>query len=78
YKIKNGIAIQRNPILASICKTLLPYTVDGSGIKRAIELIPNIEFLNDIDSEQVRCIIQREESSPNEQDSSPTEQESSP
>ncbi|MBK2111674.1 putative DNA binding domain-containing protein [Francisella tularensis subsp. novicida FSC159] len=77
-KIKNGIAIQRNPILASICKTLLPYTGYGSGIKRAIELIPNIEFINDIDSEQFRCIIKRDESSPKEQKSSPKEQESSP
>ncbi|MDE5039753.1 ATP-dependent DNA helicase, partial [Francisella tularensis subsp. holarctica] len=53
-KINNGFAIQRNPILASICKTLLPYSGYGSGIKRAIVLIRNIEFINDIVSERFR------------------------
>ena len=58
-KIKNGIAVHRNPILNSICKNLLPYTGYGSGIKRAVELDPTIELINDIEMVQFRCIIKR-------------------
>jgi len=58
-KIKSGISIHRNPILNSICKTVLPYSGYGSGIKRAIGINPNIEFINDIDKEEFRCIIPR-------------------
>jgi len=60
-KIKNGIAVHRNPILNSICKNLLPYTGYGSGIKRAVELDPTIELINDVEMEQFKCIIKRDE-----------------
>ena len=56
-KIKSGISIHRNPILNSICKTVLPYSGYGSGIKRALSIHPNIEFINDIDKEEFKCII---------------------
>lgn len=59
-KIKSGISIHRNPILNSICKTVLPYSGYGSGIKRAIGINPSIEFINDIDKEEFKCIIPRE------------------
>jgi predicted HTH transcriptional regulator len=59
-KIKNGIAISRNPILDSIVKNLLPYSGRGSGIKRTLSINPNIEFINDIDNEEFKCIIPRE------------------
>jgi predicted HTH transcriptional regulator len=59
-KIKNGIAISRNPILDSIVKNLLPYSGRGSGIKRTLSINPNIEFINDIDKEEFKCIIPRE------------------
>ena len=59
-KIKSGISIHRNPILNSICKTVLPYGGYGSGIKRAISINPDIEFINDIDKEEFKCIIPRE------------------
>ena len=58
-KIKNGIAIQRNPILSSICKNILPYTGYGSGIKRVIELNPDVEFINSLDMEQFVSIVHR-------------------
>jgi len=58
-KIKSGISIHRNPILNSICKTVLPYSGYGSGIKRVININPDIEFINDIDKEEFRCIIPR-------------------
>ncbi len=58
-KIKSGIAIQRNPILTSISKNVLPYTGYGSGIKRVLEIDPTVEFINDIEMEQFKCIIYR-------------------
>jgi len=58
-KIKSGISIHRNPILNSICKNVLPYSGYGSGIKRALSINPNIEFINDIQKEEFKCIILR-------------------
>lgn len=57
--IKNGISVHRNPILNSICKNILPYSGYGSGIKRSLSINPNIEFKNDIDKEEFKCIISR-------------------
>jgi predicted HTH transcriptional regulator len=59
-KIKSGISIHRNPILNSICKNVLPYSGYGSGIKRALSINPNIEFINDTDKEEFICIISRD------------------
>lgn len=58
-KIKSGLSIHRNPILNSICKNVLPYSGYGSGIKRVLSINPDIEFINDIDKEEFKCIIQR-------------------
>ena len=58
-KIKNGISIQRNPILDSISKHFLSYTGRGTGIKRVLEIDPTVEFINDIELEQFKCIIYR-------------------
>lgn len=57
--IKNGRSISRNPILDSICEYILPYSGYGSGIKRVLEINPNVEFINDIDKEEFKCIIPR-------------------
>lgn len=47
-KIKAGNSNIRNPILASfISKGLLPYRGLGSGIKRALEAWPDIDFIED-------------------------------
>jgi len=59
-KISSGIAIQRNPILSSICKTILPYTGYGSGIKRVLKLNSSVEFINDVEMEQFKSIVYRE------------------
>ena len=58
-KIKSGLSIPRNPILASICKNVLPYTGYGSGIRRVMEIDPTIKLINDIELEQFKCIIYR-------------------
>jgi len=57
-KIKNGISIHRNPILNSISKNILPSGY-GSGIKRVLNIDPNVEFINDTLKEEFKCIIQR-------------------
>ena len=49
-KIRTGNSNIRNPILVSyIAKGLLPYHGLGSGIKRALEQWPQIEFADDHD-----------------------------
>lgn len=58
-KIKNGISIHRNPILNSLAQYILPYSGLGSGIKRALEYYPEIEFINDTENEQFKCILFR-------------------
>lgn len=58
-KIKNGIAIHRNPILSSITKHILPYSGYGTGIKRVMEIDPTVELINDTWLEQFKCIIHR-------------------
>jgi len=47
-KIRSGISNIRNPILVSyIAKGLLPYRGLGSGIKRALDNWPDIDFSDD-------------------------------
>lgn len=47
-KIRTGNSIIRNPILVSyVAKGLLPYRGLGSGIKRALEEWPGIDFTDD-------------------------------
>jgi len=58
-KIKNGLSVHRNPVLNSICKTLLPYSGYGSGIKRVLRLNPDVELFNDIERELFVCVIPR-------------------
>ena len=59
-KIKLGTSIRRNQTLDRICNIVLPYTGRGSGIKRVLSINPNVEFFNDIDKEEFKCIIPRE------------------
>ncbi|NOQ31739.1 MAG: ATP-dependent DNA helicase [Helicobacteraceae bacterium] len=57
--IKTGRSICRNPVLNSICEHILAYTGYGSGIQRVIDINPNVEFVNDKELEQFKCIIPR-------------------
>lgn len=59
--IKMGNSNIRNPILASFASKLLPYRGLGSGIKRAIEAYPNIEFVDDRDGNTFQVIFRRNE-----------------
>ena len=58
-KIKSGISIQRNPILNTVSKTILPYSGYGSGITRILSINPDVDFINDIYKEEFKCIIPR-------------------
>lgn len=49
-KIRAGNSIQRNPILASFAaKGLLPYRGLGTGVRRALQDWPQIQFIDDRD-----------------------------
>jgi len=58
--IKMGNAAVRNNLLASYCFKLMNYKGFGSGIIRAMEEQPNIEFINDVDGQQFVVKIPRE------------------
>ena len=57
--IKAGNSNIRNPVLASFAYHILPYRGIGSGIVRALASYPAIEFVDDRDGNQFKCIIKR-------------------
>jgi ATP-dependent DNA helicase RecG len=57
--IKMGNSNIRNPILASYATKLLPYRGIGSGIIRALNEHPDIEFEDDADGNQFIVIVRR-------------------
>ena len=59
-KIRTGNSNIRNPILASfVAKNILPYRGLGSGIRRALEAWPDIDFVDDRDGGTFIAIVQR-------------------
>ena len=60
-QIKLGNAAVRNNLIISFCSKLMTYRGFGSGIIRAIENQPNINFINDEEGEQFIIIIPRRE-----------------
>ena len=61
-KIRAGNSNIRNPILASyVAKGLLPYRGLGSGIKRALEDWPEIDFTDDRDGCLFTVTVHRKE-----------------
>lgn len=58
-QIRNGISRRRNHILASFAIDVLPYRSLGSGIVRALQAYPNIDFINNTQTEQFTAIIHR-------------------
>ena len=59
-KIKAGVSVARNPIIFTFATKEIPYRGIGSGIKRAIELYPHIEFVNNVDANEFVAIIRYE------------------
>ena len=60
-KIKRGVSVKRNHTLASFAFDLIPYRGIGSGIIRALQHYPDIEFIHDVDLEQFKAVIKRPE-----------------
>ena len=60
-KVKSGISIARNPVIFSHATKEIPYRGLGTGIKRALELQPNIVFRNDPDGFTFTAIVPRTE-----------------
>ena len=60
-KIKSGVSVRRNPTLASFALDLTPYRGIGSGIIRALQNYPDIEFIDEIGIEQFKVVIKRPE-----------------
>jgi len=58
-EIRKGIRKRRNNLLDSFAPDLLDYRAIGSGILRALQAYPHIEFINDIEAEQFTVIIHR-------------------
>ena len=57
--IRAGNSNTRNPVLASFAYQVLPYRGFGSGIIRALEKYPDIDFIDDRDGNLFKCIIKR-------------------
>lgn len=57
--IKSGNSNIRNPVLTSFATKLLPYRGLGNGIRRALKAYPDIDFIDDRDGNQFKCIIKR-------------------
>ena len=58
-QIRFGVSNLRNPALASHAFHILPYQGMGSGILRAIEAWPHIEFHDERDANQFRVTLKR-------------------
>ena len=57
--IKYGNPVVRNHRISAYSSQILPFSGIGSGIKRALDAQPNIEFINDKDGEQFIVKISR-------------------
>jgi ATP-dependent DNA helicase RecG len=60
-QIKRGVRRSRNNIIASLAPDLMEYRGAGSGIVRALQAYPSIEFINDAPGEQFIVKIPRPE-----------------
>lgn len=58
-EIRHGVSRRRNHLLSSYAFDVLPYRGTGSGILRALQAYPNIEFVNWEEAEQFTAIIHR-------------------
>ena len=58
-KIKSGVSIARNPVIFSHATKEIPYRGLGTGVKRALELQPNIRFENDSEGFMFKVIVSR-------------------
>ena len=57
--IKMGNAVVRNNLIVSFCSRMMEYRGLGSGIRRALKNQPNIQLIDDKESNRFRVIISR-------------------
>lgn len=55
--IKAGNSVSRNPILSTYTRYILPYRGLGNGIRRALLIYPNIEFVDDRLNNMFKVIV---------------------
>jgi ATP-dependent DNA helicase RecG len=60
-QVKRGVRRTRNTIIASFAPDIMEYRGAGSGILRALQLYPAIDFINDAEAELFKVIIHRPE-----------------
>ena len=60
-----GVSCAWNATIASFAAKELPYRGLGTGVKRAIEVIPSIQFESDRDANWLKAIVKRESKSGN-------------
>ena len=58
-QIKRGVRRSRNSIICSLAPDLLEYRGAGSGIMRALQAYPDIDFFNDVEGEQFKVTVRR-------------------
>jgi ATP-dependent DNA helicase RecG len=58
--IRNGVSIIRNPLIASFATKELPYRGIGTGIRRALALVPELQLESDYDRNLFTVTIPRE------------------
>ncbi len=58
-KIRIGVRKKRNPLIDSFAFDILDYKGAGSGILRALQAYPDIDFINDKKAEEFKVIIKR-------------------
>jgi ATP-dependent DNA helicase RecG len=58
-QIRYGISKRRNELISMFSLDVLPYRGIGSGILRALQAYPDIDFLNDKDAEEFKVVIKR-------------------
>jgi ATP-dependent DNA helicase RecG len=59
--VKAGYSNARNPTLASFANHLIPYYGYGSGVLRALNAWPDIEFTDDRDGNMFKVTLKRKE-----------------
>jgi ATP-dependent DNA helicase RecG len=58
-QIRYGISKRRNELISMFSLDVLPYRGIGSGILRALQAYPDIDFFNDKDAEEFKVVIKR-------------------
>ena len=57
--LRYGNPVVRNNQIVAFASRTMPFSGLGTGVKRALEKQPDIEFINDIDGEQFKVIVPR-------------------